>query len=846
MEPARHVVVVHGISDQVPGETVDVLARSIADRGVEISASEVMIDETAYHMCEAGGVRYYDAHWSDLSPEPRGRFGTLWVLARQFVRLPALALAELDALAAVDTGERGALDTFARRCFLAWVVGACVLVPALLVAFIPALLVQAVGAPALPALAGVVVLGVLWRSRYGAPTCAVAAMAVGLSVYGILTATSGDAAVYLAGGLMTALSVGLASGLALQFAPWLWWRAEAPPVWLKPGVVACGVVLVLGLASGVGLLDAGSDHAESRAVFADPRFDVVPMDALTETGATAGRKAETEDVAWHPDHVGSLLAKAGAMDGLAADGTRHDAPLDVVLYRLSHLQWKVLETGMDLCWIFVPIPLLVGILVFGGLRPGGLGAVVGVVVGGMVWLLALHAASRTGLVVVLLGAATVGGVSFAGAMASKRRHAIAFAVIPCMAGWCLAYLALVFASATLAPEAEGFASRYEVARVAGQDVEHYRVLAIPVDDGEAAPEGMHGVLLYGKCAKPRAPGACRPKGQDPHTWSDTPLGGTDLASTLLFGFAVLGFLALPVAAAVPGALDDSGWGTPEGALHVHQAWLELERSMSPTVGATLASSGASVAAFLHVADKAKWWSLLSLPNVGDWVAYDTPLPIWLGLLSSTAVGAALTGTTSVGTVADLVQDSVRWLDPSQSKHLDRVVGRVRSVILRALEDANGGPVVVVAHSQGTMLAVLALFGGTPSEAGDKTTEAREGVSRRDRVRLITCGSPLHWVYERLAPNLADGLVTSMGRTSDLQGWTNRYFPMDYVGRELWPGRKALGVDDFPIEVAAGHTKYFGSEEFGKVVSDVLELAAVTRTEPVEQGGQASRVTSPRL
>ena len=102
-------------------------------------------------------------------------------------------------------------------------------------------------------------------------------------------------------------------------------------------------------------------------------------------------------------------------------------------------------------------------------------------------------------------------------------------------------------------------------------------------------------------------------------------------------------------------------------------------------------------------------------------------------------------------------------DPHRTDELLKT--RFRSVVDDIVE-AKVGQLVVMAHSQGTVIAVDAL----------------RGWSNGSRVDLLTMGSPLHGLYARFFPVHFGTLVDEV--RPKVKSWVNLYRADDYVGRTL--------------------------------------------------------------
>lgn len=131
----------------------------------------------------------------------------------------------------------------------------------------------------------------------------------------------------------------------------------------------------------------------------------------------------------------------------------------------------------------------------------------------------------------------------------------------------------------------------------------------------------------------------------------------------------------------------------------------------------------------------------------------------------------------VGSVWDVATFWPRWFHPwSPPAYGERAVPQLgdRLTVL-----TGNGPVVVSAHSQGSVLAVATLCLADPSVLA--------------RTALLTHGSPLTRLYARYFPEyFTESLYSDLaGR---LHGWINLWRPTDYIGGPV----VAAGVDDHRV------------------------------------------------
>lgn len=139
-------------------------------------------------------------------------------------------------------------------------------------------------------------------------------------------------------------------------------------------------------------------------------------------------------------------------------------------------------------------------------------------------------------------------------------------------------------------------------------------------------------------------------------------------------------------------------------------------------------------------------------------------------LAILAAGAIIGATSFVlGPFLKVVSDIVRYLgDPAYRE-------RIHAGLLADLERLGPRPVVIVAHSLGSVIAV------------DSLLAHWDAWSRFPRVRLLTCGSPLRRLFHRFFPATypaPDVLLGMLRQKYTDVSWANAYRPLDYVGGHL--------------------------------------------------------------
>jgi hypothetical protein len=166
--------------------------------------------------------------------------------------------------------------------------------------------------------------------------------------------------------------------------------------------------------------------------------------------------------------------------------------------------------------------------------------------------------------------------------------------------------------------------------------------------------------------------------------------------------------------------------------------------------------------------------------------------------------------TRLRVVIDTAIDVDNWLRerPVGSTPRLRIMARYAS-LLRYLGEQDYERIVIVAHSQGTVITVDLL----------RYLKARhpEFLRRLPPIDLLTFGSPLRQLYALRFPAIYGWANNPDPREAGVASWCNGYGSGDYVGRNLWdsatgtpwkPGRS--GEQREFCTGALAHTRYFKS------------------------------------
>jgi hypothetical protein len=156
-------------------------------------------------------------------------------------------------------------------------------------------------------------------------------------------------------------------------------------------------------------------------------------------------------------------------------------------------------------------------------------------------------------------------------------------------------------------------------------------------------------------------------------------------------------------------------------------------------------------------------------------------------------------------VVAVFQGKGESVSPVSLKH--QLAMRLRAVIAYARsQDESHGPVAVIGHSLGSIIALTAL---------EQTPEAVEVGGRGEppvplEIDLVTMGSPLRLLATRFPHLYGSGDGMGSG-PSGIRRWLNLYRPADPIGRDLG---KPTGSDGHPVDFEerdmcnGGHSRYF--------------------------------------
>lgn len=145
-----------------------------------------------------------------------------------------------------------------------------------------------------------------------------------------------------------------------------------------------------------------------------------------------------------------------------------------------------------------------------------------------------------------------------------------------------------------------------------------------------------------------------------------------------------------------------------------------------------------------------------------------------------------------------------------------MVGRFRDVVEMALAGTTQANLTVIAHSQGTMIALEALGVVTISRTDQESVQRRVAMKTAaapGHVQLITMGCPLNDLYMHYFP---EKYHINCKRETLVDAWTNIHRADDFVGTSI-----PQAETDFPRDVrvgARGHTDYWTDSEVLRALS----------------------------
>jgi hypothetical protein len=139
----------------------------------------------------------------------------------------------------------------------------------------------------------------------------------------------------------------------------------------------------------------------------------------------------------------------------------------------------------------------------------------------------------------------------------------------------------------------------------------------------------------------------------------------------------------------------------------------------------------------------------------------------------------------------------------------RIAHRFQSVLSRMMKDVRPTHLLVIAHSQGTVIALDQLR--APAVASQ--------LDGLQSVRLLTFGSPFSHIYQLYFPrqyhDLADAAWKLWQPAPGGRAWTNLFRIDDYVGTNIVNDADPHWPDNTPLPVG-GHLRYWQKDAFDQV------------------------------
>jgi hypothetical protein len=144
---------------------------------------------------------------------------------------------------------------------------------------------------------------------------------------------------------------------------------------------------------------------------------------------------------------------------------------------------------------------------------------------------------------------------------------------------------------------------------------------------------------------------------------------------------------------------------------------------------------------------------------------------------------------------------------------ERIARRFNSVVDRVLREHKSPPLVLVGHSQGSVV----IF--------DHLKRALDGPPKKALTcHVITFGSPLSHLYEHYFGEY-EGLSTDLKKLGEIvASWTNLYRIDDPIGTTIGGSHNGL-VHNICMARPGGHTNYWAEPEVARAVLEVVSVAS---------------------
>lgn len=276
-------------------------------------------------------------------------------------------------------------------------------------------------------------------------------------------------------------------------------------------------------------------------------------------------------------------------------------------------------------------------------------------------------------------------------------------------------------------------------------------------------------------------------------------------------------------------------------------WLAFRRS--PCIRLILPGLGSWVlliatvlggAAFVHAATRAEGFEWLDFKSHADALH----LTGRHGMMFAVLVLASTLIRTGLGLADDVLNYLQKYTARRELLEDHPIRSRFRRVVEHVHENETFDEVLIVAHSQGTVIAIDELGARDADDRrpfrrpiSARTQAAYDAVFAERRATLVTAGSPFEHLYQHYFPQHYPPLDDERWSPlrSRIHRWHNLYRTHDYVGRRIEPG---AARPDFPQNEPlgeGGHVGYWSDIGFLARLDALIHAGA-----PTERGAPAER------
>jgi hypothetical protein len=182
----------------------------------------------------------------------------------------------------------------------------------------------------------------------------------------------------------------------------------------------------------------------------------------------------------------------------------------------------------------------------------------------------------------------------------------------------------------------------------------------------------------------------------------------------------------------------------------------------------------------------------------------------------------------------------------------RIIARYRALLRQIASQQRYDALLIVAHSQGSVLSTATLFGDPHRQDPEAGIENGAGVRGWNELHLpdlprplflLTCGCPLRQSYDARLPGDYEWLWRRDEPLEPISRWINVYRPRDYIGQAIFnppletatqrqehvtPAPQGCPVDgiDVCLKGSGNHTGYWTDLEFAKWVDYAIGCCLV--------------------